>query len=170
MEFLELAKSRYSVRSFKTTPVSDETINLILQAGQAAPTACNNQPQRIIVVKSEAGLEKLKNSTRCHFNAPLAMIVCYDKETCWKRPFDGKNSGDVDASIVTTHLMMEATEQGIGSTWVMFFDPAALRREFALPDSVEPVAILVMGYAADDCVPSPKHGEREAIEKLVCFE
>ena len=170
MSFIELASSRFSVRSFKDTPVPEDVTEKILEAGRLAPTARNNQPQRIIAVRSDEGLEKFRKCTSCHFNAPLAFIVCCDTEECWKRPFDGKSSSDVDASIVATHMMLEAADLGIGSTWVMFFDPDKTRAEFSIPEKIEPVAVLVMGYAADDCVPSDRHSSRKSIGETVRFE
>ena len=169
MDFLKLAADRYSVRKFKPDPVSPELIDKILKAGQLAPTACNFQPQKILVLRSPEALEKLKKCTECHFNAPLAMIVCNDGSRSWTRPYDGKSSGDVDASIVTTHLMLEAAELGLGSTWVMFFIPEAVKAEFALPEGVEPVAILPMGWPTEDASPSPKHGESCPMEDMVEF-
>ena len=169
MDFLELAESRFSCRAFAEKKVEREIIDKILRAGQVAPTAVNNQPQRILVIESEAALEKMKKCTKSHYNAPLAMLVCHSREECWKRPFDGKPSGDIDASIVCTHLMLEAANLGIGSTWVMFFKPDAVKVEFELPEGVEPVAILPMGYPADDAVPAPKHAETRAIEDMVQF-
>lgn len=169
MDFLQLAADRYSVRKFKPDPVSPELIDKILKAGQLAPTACNFQPQKILVLRSPEALEKLKKCTECHFNAPLAMIVCNDGSRSWTRPYDGKSSGDVDASIVTTHLMLEAAELGLGSTWVMFFIPEAVKAEFALPEGVEPVAILPMGWPVEGASPSPKHGESRPMEDMVEF-
>ena len=108
--FIELAESRYSVRSFSNKKIPVEEIEKIIHAGMIAPTGCNNQPQRIIVVNSEEGLAKIKDCTRCHFDAPLVFIISYNKDECWKRPYDGKLSGDVDASIVTTHMILQAWE------------------------------------------------------------
>ena len=167
MDFLTLAKVRYSVRAFTKETVSEDTVREILEAGRAAPTACNNQPQVIYAVRSEAGLVRLRKCTECHFGAPLAFIVCYDKSKCWVRPFDGHDSGDVDASIVATHMMLAAAERGIGSTWVMYFIPEAVKTEFALPETVEPAAILVMGHAAAQCRPSNQHFSRKPLEETV---
>ncbi len=157
MEFMKLAAKRYSVRKFTAQKVEQEKIELILKAGHLAPTACNNQPQKIYVLQSEAALAKLKTVTRCHFDAPLALLVCYDKNVSWKRRYDGKDSGDIDASIVTTHMMLAATALGIGSTWVMHYDPAAAKVAFDLPDNLESTAILVMGYPAEDAAPMNLH-------------
>ena len=156
-DFMTLAKERYSVRKFTQQKVEQEKIDLILESGLVAPTAANRQPQKILVLTRETDLEKLKKCTRSHFDAPLAFIICYDAERSWKRSFDGQDSGFVDGSIVTTHMMMEAWELGIGSTWVMAFDPAAVKEQYALPDSVIPVAILPMGYPHPDAQPSPMH-------------
>lgn len=169
MDFLELAKARYSVRSFKPDPVPTEIIEKIIEAGLVSPTACNRQPQRIIAVNSEDGLRRFRMCTECHYNAPLAFIICYNKDECWKRSYDGKSSGDVDASIVTTHMMLEAASLGIGSTWVMFFIPDAVKTEFALDDSLEPAAILIMGYPSPDAAPSKQHSSKRDKNELVSF-
>lgn len=167
MDFLELAAKRYSVRNFKKIPIPQIIIDKILMAGNVAPTAHNYQPQKIIVVNSQKGLRTLKKCTECHYNAPLAFIICYDKDKCWKRSYDNKNSGDIDASIVATHMMMEAAELDIGSTWIMYFIPEAIKVEFELSDNIEPVAILVMGYT--DAAPSQEHFNRRDLEDCVSY-
>ena len=169
MDFLKLAESRFSVRAFSDRKVEKDVIEKILRAGQLAPTACNFQPQRIMVLESGEALAKLRKCTRSHFGAPLAMLVCHDRDVCWTREYDGKPSGDIDASIVCTHMMLEAAELGIGSTWVMFFDPAAIRSEFELPDTLEATALLVMGYPKEGTQPGPKHAEKKAIGETVRF-
>lgn len=167
MDFLDLAKARYSVRKFKTDQVSEEEISKILEAAKVSPTACNNQPIKIYVLSSKTAKEKVKLATNCSFDAPLFMLVCYDENLCWKRPFDGKLSGDVDASIVTTHIILEAYSLGIGSTWVMYFDPAIISKEFNLPKNIVPVSLIPMGYPSDDCIPSLKHSTYKKIDELV---
>lgn len=170
MNFFELAEKRYSVRKFKDSHLPQNVIDEILKAGHLAPTGCNYQPQRILVLNSDESAEKLKGCTKCHFNAPCAMLVCYNKEECWTRKYDGAQSGIVDASIVTTHMMLAATELGIGSTWVMHFDPEAMRGTFNIPKNIEPVALLVMGYPADDAAPLNLHSEFRDMRDLVKYE
>lgn len=170
MDFLQLVQNRYSVRKFTEQPVARETIEKILQAGVLAPTAKNLQPQRILVLDTQESLEKLDACTKCRFGAPAAMLVCYDRDACWKRErYDGKSSGEADAAIVTTHMMLAAASLGIGTTWVMHFDPAAMRREFAFPENYEPVAVLIMGYPAPDAQPSPMHQQRRSASELVSY-
>lgn len=167
MDFQELAAKRYSARGFRQMPISKAEIEKILMAGNAAPTAHNNQPQEIIVVHSQEGLEALRKCTECHYNAPLAFVICYNREKCWVRGYDQKHSGDIDASIVATHMMLEAADLGIGSTWIMHFIPEAIRVEFELPDNVEPVAILIMGYT--DAEPSKDHFKRRNLDEYVSY-
>lgn len=169
MDFLTLAKERYSVRKFKPDPVPQADIDKILEAAYVAPTACNKQPQKIIVVNTPEGLEKVRKCTECHFDAPLTMIVCYDRSLCWKRSYDGKTSGDIDAAIITTHMMLEAKDLGLGSTWVMWFIPEAVREEFALPDNWEPVALLPMGYPAENARPAHLHNEFRDENEIVSY-
>jgi len=167
--FLDLAAQRYSVRKFRNEPVEQEAIDKILAAGHLAPTGCNYQPQRILVIRSEAAMEKLRGCTKCHFGAPMAMLICYNKNECWVRKYDGESCGWTDASIVTTHMMLEADELGVGTTWVMHFDPFAVRREFGLADELIPVALLVMGYPAEDCEPASLHTSFRPMEEIVSF-
>lgn len=167
MDFLELAKNRYSVRKFSKKPVEPEKLDLILQAGLLAPTACNNQPERILVIDGAAELERLKKCTPYTFGAPVVLMVCYDRSKSWKRGYDGSDSGEVDAAVVTTHLMLETAALGLGCTWVGCFDPAAARREFSLPRELVPVALLPLGYPSPDAVPSVQHGRRSARGEIV---
>ena len=169
-DFLKLAEKRYSVRKFINKPLEQDMIDKILQAGMVAPTGCNYQPQRILVINSEESIQKLRKCTKCHFDAPTAMLICYNKDECWVRKYDGKTCGVADACIVTTHMMLEAEDLGIGTTWVMHFDPAAMRCEFEIPDNIEPVALLVMGYPAEDCEPSHLHSEFRPIEEIVVYD
>ncbi len=170
MEYSELIKERYSVRNFKNEKVSDSHIDEILKAGHLAPTGCNNQPQRIFVLKSDEAIEKLKNCTRSHFNAPTAMLICYNKNEVWRRRYDGKSCGVADASIVTTHMMLKACELGVGTTWVMSFDPEAMVKAYDIPENVVPVVLLVMGYPSDEAQPIEMHFKYRPIEETVIYK
>jgi len=169
MKFINLAEERYSLRKFSDKPIEKEKLDLVLKAGQLAPTACNNQPQRILVIEDEAALTKLKSCTRYHFNAPMVLLICYDKDVSWKRSYDGKDSGDIDSSIVSTQMMLQATELGLGTTWVGHFNPTLIRKEFVLPDNIVPVALLPIGYPAKDATQNPLHSQRILIEETVFY-
>ncbi len=170
MDFMQLAAARYSVRRFSPEPVAQSIIDTILEAGRLAPTGCNYQPQRVLVMQSEQALEKMRKCTSSHFHAPLGMLVCYDKTQCWVREYDGEPCGYADACIVATHMMLAAFEQGVGSTWVAHFDPAAMRREFAIPENIVPVALLSMGYPAPDARPAHLHAASKPASALVTYD
>lgn len=167
MNFSELAKERYSVRSYKNQPVETEKLLAVLEAGRVAPTACNNQPQRIKLITSAGELAKVDECTPFRFEAPAVLLVCYDKKLSWVRKFDRANSGEIDASIVATHMMMAAWELGLGSCWVMYFDPAKLSALFGLPENIVPVALLPMGYPAAEARPASGHGEKGSLENML---
>ena len=169
MEFERLISERFSTRSFKGGHLPQETIGYILDAGHKAPTGCNYQPQRIIVINTDESIQRLRKCTRCHFGAPSAMLVCHNKEESWRRPYDDALSSPVDAVIVATHMMLAASNIGVGSCWVMHFDPFAVRREFGIPENVEPVALLVLGYPADDAKPLELHYKCRPLSEIVRY-
>ena len=170
MEFYKLIAERFSVRSFKNEHLPEEIVEKILEAGHLAPTGCNNQPQRILVLNNDEAIEKLKNCTRCHFDAPTAMLVCYNKDECWTRKYDGKTCGVADACIVTTHMMLGAYSIGVGSCWVMHFDPAAMREAYNIPENIEPLALLVMGYPHEDAAPIEMHSTFRPLDEVVFYD
>lgn len=170
MEYFELIKKRYSVRNFTDEPVKQEAIDKILEAAHIAPTGCNFQPQRILVINTPEAIAKLQKCTRAHFGANTAMLICYNKDECWTRKYDGEVSGMVDASIVATHMMLAAENEGVGSTWVMHFNPFAMREEFNIPENIIPVALLVMGYAAPDAEPHPYHSQFRPVSETVVYD
>ena len=148
MDFLELAKKRFSVRKYRDRPVEPEKLAAILEAGRVAPTAANGQPQRIVVVRSPEGLAKLERGVN-PYNAPLALIVCCDVADSFYNPLTKEGFGKVDTAIVTTHMMLEATDLGLGSIWIGQFDADEVRRDFGVPREFEVMHILLVGYP--DC-------------------
>ena len=112
MDFLSLAKKRYACRKYTAQKVEQAKLDTILEAGRVAPTGANRQPQRLIVVRSEEGMARLARCTR-DFGAPCAIIVCADTGQAWERKYDGKVIGDIDASIVTDHMMLCAASLGL---------------------------------------------------------
>lgn len=170
MDFEKVISERYSVRKFKPWHLEKEIVDKILHAGHIAPTGCNFQPQRILVLNTDKAIENLKKCTRCHFDAPCAMLVCYNKNETWERPYDGAASAPVDAAIVTTHMILQAKNLGIGSCWVMHFDPFKMRETFNIPENIEPVALLVMGYPHEDALPLDKHSQIRPIDEVVFYD
>ncbi|MDR0641433.1 MAG: nitroreductase family protein [Treponema sp.] len=167
MNFSELAAARYSVRDFLSNPIEQQKIALILEAARRAPTAANRQPQRILVIEKPGDLARVDRCTTCRFNAPLVFLICYELSAAWVRDYDQEHSGWVDASIAATHMMLQAADLGLGSTWVMWFDPTRARAEFRIPPGLVPVALLPTGYPAPGAFPSIQHQDRYPLEKLI---
>ncbi len=168
MDFLETMRKRYSVRKYTSRKIEKEKLDKMLEAARVAPTAANRQPQRLIIVESATGLEKLKKAAKT-FDAPLAIIVCANHDESWKRSYDRQDSAYVDASIVTDHLMLQATSLGLGSVWVMSFNPEILKTEFNIPSYIEPVSILIVGYP-DAENPDPEKKNRKPLSETVVHE
>ena len=153
MNFTELMNARYSVRKFSDKAIEPEKLEKILQAGRMAPTAKNLHPEKIYVLRSEEAMEKARALTRCVYGASTVLLVCYDEERAWHSDSRvGYISGEMDASIVTTHMMLQAAELGIGSCWVGLFNDKEVSAAFNLPANIKPVALMPMGYA--DCGPN----------------
>ena len=98
------------------------------------------------------------------------MIICYDKDISWKRKYDNQDEGIVDASIVTTQMMLEVHNLGLGSTWVGYFDPMKVREVYKIPVNLEIVSILPIGYPSEDANPNERHEDRNAIDKMVFWD
>ena len=170
MNFMELAKSRYSERYFDSRPVEQEKLDRILEAGRIVPTACNYQPQRFYVLRSRQALDTLKHVTRFHYNAPVMILVCYDADTVWHNPGDrllgDYNSGEQDASIAATTMMYEAEELGVHTIWIRGFDALAVREAYALPEHIVPVMMLGLGYPTEQSKPHAWHFSRIPLEAM----
>ncbi len=166
MEFLELAKNRYSERSSAPKPLEEEKLYKILEAGRIAPTACNNQPQRFYVLKSKEALAKAAELTYT-YNAPVAILVCYVNAEAWHSPFDGFCSGDMDASIAASSMMFEAESIGVHSIWLHGFDAVRVQDSFDLPAGTVPSLMLALGYPTEKSKPHKLHGQREPTEEFI---
>lgn len=150
MEFSDLIRSRYSVRAYRSTPVDGETLDRVLEAARLAPTAANRQPFQIVVIRTEGREQELRRiyPKSWFVQAPLALCMCAVPSQGWVRR-DGVNYAIVDAAIAMDHLILAATDAGLGTCWVAAFDTTAAREVLHLPEGVEPVAFTPLGYPAD---------------------
>jgi nitroreductase len=164
VEFSELIRARYSVRAYKPDPVEEEKLQQVLEAARLAPTAANRQPFQLIVIPTagrQADLRRIYN--RGWFvKAPLVICACAVPAQGWVR-MDGKPYTDVDVTIAMDHLILAATDLGLGTCWIAAFDPAAARQVLDLPEGVEPVVFTPLGYPADQLRPK----ERKPLSALV---
>ena len=168
MEFSELIQKRYSVRAYTSQPVEDEKLQQVLEAARIAPTAANRQPVQIVVVHTQGREDELQQIYKPAWfsKAPLVLCVCGVPSEGWTRKYDGENYTAVDAAIVMDHIILAATNAGLGTCWIGAFDPAAARKVLGLPDDVEPIVFTPLGYAADQ--PMPK--TRKSLAQLVRYE
>ncbi|MCF2621032.1 nitroreductase family protein [Collinsella tanakaei] len=155
MSFQDLTRARYSCRSYEQRPVEPAKLEAIIEAGRIAPSAHNNHPTRLIVCDTPETLERAARAAYRFardgsvFGAPVVLVVCAVENDAWVRRPDGMNSSLIDTSIVCDQMMMQATDLGLGTCWVCMFDPDIARSEFDLPEGVEPISMLTVGYAAD---------------------
>ena len=169
MEFREVIKNRYSCKRFDGRRVEEAQLEAILEAGRLAPTAKNLQEQRIYVVQSPEGLEKMDKVTPCRYGAATCLVVAFDRENVFTYPGDKRDSGVEDATIVATHMLLAAADQGVDSCWINFFDPENLARELGLPENEEVLMILDLGYALEGTKPLATHSQRKALKETVTY-
>lgn len=167
MDFLELAKARYSVRKIKPERVKEEYLNKILEAARLSPTAKNMQRERLLVINTEEGIEKIKKCTLCDFGASTIIIISYEKDDEQNESEESKKYGLIDTGIVATHMCLEATNLGLGTTMVGLFDRELTKKLFNIPVKYQPELLLPVGYI--DKKPSILHEKRKAIEEIVKY-
>ena len=166
MDFRQLVASRYSVRAYRPDPVPDSLLREVLEAARLAPSACNRQPFRIVVIHTKGReADLLRIYPKAWFvQAPLVLAVCAVPAEAWARTrHDGWSAAETDATIATDHMLLAAADHGLGTCWVAAFDPAAAREVLGLPDGVVPVAFTPLGWPADTAGPK----ERKLLEDLV---
>jgi nitroreductase len=167
MDYLQLIEKRYSVRAYKSRAVEDEKLRKILDAAIMAPTAANRQPFRLIVIHTRGREEELRKIYNRDWFVQAPIIICAVglPHKAWTR-YDGINYFHVDVGIVMDHLILAATNLGLGTCWIGAFNPDAARDVLNLPEDVEPVVFTPLGYPADQ----PKDKERETLSTLVRYE
>ncbi len=169
MSFMDLAKNRYSCRAFTAQAVEPEKLAQVLEAGRLSPTAINAQPVTVKVIKSPEALEKIRDITRMAYNAPVVLMVCYDEPKCYtaEKYNDNFNSGVMDASIVATSMMMQATDLGLATLWARGFNASEIEKAFGFADNLKLACLLDVGYAdPDNGGPSPRHPVRKSMEEF----
>jgi len=168
MEFEKVIRERTAVRKFKNEQIKSDELNSILEAGRLSPTAKNIQPQKIYVVQSKDGIEKIDKISPCRYNAPTVLVICSNKDIAFKK--DDYSTFEMDACIVATHMMLEATNVGLGSIWIEMFDKKLLKQEFSLDENIEPICLIPIGYKEDNYSFSPMHSIRKDLNEIVEYK
>ena len=169
MEFKEVVKNRYSCKKFSDRQVENEKLTAILEAGRLAPTAKNLQEQHIYVLQSAEALAKVDAVTPCRYDAPTVLVVAFDRNNVFTYPGGRRDSGVEDATIVATHLILAAVDEGVDSCWINFLDPDKLAEGLGLPENEEILMVMDLGYAAEGAGPLPNHGSRKPLADTVSY-
>lgn len=166
MDFTTLIRTRYSVRAYKTDPVPEEALSQVLEAARIAPTASNRQPFKLIVIPTAGKEEALRRIYNREWfpRAPLIICACGIPGAAWESK-EGVNYVYVDVAIAMDHLILAATELGLGTCWVGAFDRAAVKEIMDLPEEMLPIAFTPLGYPADQ----PSQKVRKPLEALVQY-
>ena len=165
---LEIAKARFSVRSYTDKQVEREKLDYILECAHIAPSAVNRQPWNFIVLQSAAILESIYGCYERDWlkTAPVVIVCCSNHSESWHRRRDGKDHADIDLAIATEHICLAAAEQGLGTCWICNFDSVKCAEILALPEKIEPVALIPVGYPSADAT---QVTTRKPIESIVEF-
>ena len=169
MEFKEVVKNRYSCKKYSDRQVEAEKLAAILEAGRLAPTAKNLQEQRVYVLQSADMLARIDAATPCRYGAPTVLVVAFDSKNVFTYPGGKRDSGVEDATIVATHMMLAAADEGVDSCWLNFLDPEKLAEALGLPENEEVLMVLDLGYAAEGVGPLPNHNNRKPLEETVTY-
>lgn len=165
MEFEKVVRERFSTRNFSDRKIEKDKLDKILDVGRIAPTAKNIQPIKIYVVNSIESLKKIDKASPCRYGAQTVLIICGDKENAFKK--ENYSTYEMDACIVATHLILEATNIGVDNIWVEMFNKDILVNEFNIPENLVPVCLIPIGYRSDSCIPGPMHNIRKSLDELV---
>ena len=169
MEFKDVIRKRYSCKKYSGRQVEDEKLAAILNAGRLAPTAKNLQEQRVYVLRSADALARIDAVTPCRYGAPTVLVVAFDSGNVFTYPGGKRDSGIEDATIVATHMILAAADEGVDSCWVNKLDPEKVEEVLGLPENEKVLMVLDLGYAAEGAGPLPNHGSRKPLEETVTY-
>jgi len=164
---LDIIKGRRSVRSFKSDPVPEEHLRLILEAGLWAPSGGNAQPWEFVLVREKSLIDKIKLFSPGLFGDPYALIVlCVNKNRIKRRDESGKQIALMDVAMAAQNIMLEAYYLGIGSCPIASFNKTAIKELLDIPDHVDPVLMVSLGYPEG----WPEPPKRRSFEEVVHYE
>ena len=164
MEFMEVVRQRRSVRKYRPDPVPQAKIDAVLEAARLAPSWANGQCWTFIVVSDPKVKHELARAGNDWIeDAPVVIVACAD-------PKQSGVKGDqsyylLDIGIAMEHLALAATEQGLGTCWIGWFDEKKARKALAVPDAIRVVASIPLGYPDESPEPRPRKSLGEIVRK-----
>ena len=168
MNFKELAQRRYSCRSYLSRQVEDEKIVHVLETARLAPSAKNLQPWHFVVIQEPESLTRIRSCYAGEWleSAPMIIVACGDHKAAWYRA-DGKNHTDIDVAIAIDHLTLAAVDIGLATCWICNFDVIKCAKILQLPEGVEPLAMIPLGYPADQPDTERHHIKRKKLDEII---
>ena len=164
MELMEAIRKRRSVRKYKPDPVPEDAIRHVLEAARLAPSWANSQCWHFIVVTDQNAKERVAQAgNRWIAEAPVIVVACAD-------PAKPGTKGDqpyylLDIGIAMEHLMLAATEKGLGTCWIGWFREDIVRKALGVPDNIRVVASTPLGYPAE----APPSRNRKSLDEIVSY-
>lgn len=160
MSAIDVIMTRRSIRRYETRAIPEESLSLILEAGRMAPSAANRQPWHFIVVRDQGLKEKLSKWRYTPFLKDSAAIIvgCGDRSLPQLERWT-----DVDVAIALENMVIAAWSLGIGSCWIGGFQEQEVKELLAIPEDIKVVALLSLGYPAEQPAPRTKKPLEEIV-------
>ena len=174
--FTEIIERRCSVRSYKDTPVERETITAIVNAGRLSPSACNAQPWRFIAVTEKSLISEIVSEglggavpNKWAASAPLIIVGCARLNVLTHRlgaSVKGIQYHQIELGIAMEHMVLQATEMGLGTCWIGWFKEKKIKKILDIPRGWKIISLLTVGYPHEG---STVQTPRLDIEEILFF-
>ena len=168
MEFIDVINERYSVRGYLDKEVEQEKLEYVLKAATIAPTGVNKQPFKVYVIDAKKYKEELSKIYKASWfvEAPYVLAVVALRNEAWVRPWDSKNIADIDATIVMDHMILAATDVGLGTCYIGAFKKNYAHQFLELDETEEAVLFTPIGYPNAE----PRETPRKELDEFVVYK
>ncbi|MFA5238622.1 MAG: nitroreductase family protein [Phycisphaerae bacterium] len=172
---MDLANKRYSVRNYKTAPVPHEKVLRCIEAARLAPSACNSQPWKFVIVDAPELLKELTSAAfkglldfnNFAFKAPVLVLIVSQRQKLSAKfgsIVKKKNFQQMDIGIAAEHFCLQAAEEGLGTCMLGWFNEAKVKKTLSIPKLKRVELIITVGFSADEKPPSKK---RKTIDEIL---
>lgn len=172
MDFSELVQKRYSVRNYDTRTVSRDKIDSCIEAARLAPSACNSQPWKFIVIDDSQLREKISDSAfknivdfnHFAYRAPVLVLIVSERQKISARLggiIKRKNFSQMDIGISAEHFCLQAADLGLGTCMLGWFNENKVKRRLKIPANKRIELVIALGYSMDDSVPDKKRKPKD---------
>jgi nitroreductase len=169
MSVLDIIRRRRSVRKYKSDPIPEDVFLRVMEAARLAPSGKNSQPWKFIVVRDEEMRRKLSVASRNQAfmaTAPIIIVACGYPERSYPKQGNYMKSWSIDVACAVDHLMLQATEEGLGTCWIGAFEEKEVKALLGVPEDVRVLALTPLGYPDED----PTSRGRRPLEEILSQE